>query len=62
MTAKSMLQLWKDRSLPNPPKVKFNARALALDLSDEEKRELVDQILPEEEQEGTDQVFESVDI
>jgi hypothetical protein len=47
---------------PDPPKVKFNARALALDLSDEEKRELVDQILPEEEQEDTDQVFESVDI
>jgi len=28
---------------------------------DEEKKELVDQILPEEE-ENTDQVFESVDI
>jgi hypothetical protein len=50
------------RDCPDPPKVKFNARALALDLSDEEKRELVDQILPEEEQEDTDQVFESVDI
>jgi hypothetical protein len=42
--------------------VKFNTRALALDLSDEEKKELVDQILPEEEEENTDQVFESVDI
>jgi hypothetical protein len=50
------------RDCPDPPKVKFNARALALDLSDEEKRELVDQILPEEDQENTDQVFESVDI
>jgi hypothetical protein len=47
---------------PDPPKVKFNARALALDLSDEEKKELVDQILPEEDEENTDQVFESVDI
>jgi len=47
---------------PDLPKVKFNARALALDLSDEEKKELVDQILPEEEEENTDQVFESVDI
>jgi hypothetical protein len=42
--------------------VKFNARALALDLSDEEKKELVDQILPEEDEKDTDQVFESVDI
>jgi len=50
------------RDCPDPPKTKFNARALALDLSDEEKRDLVDQILPEEEQEDTDQVFESVDI
>jgi hypothetical protein len=50
------------RDCPDPPKVKFNALALALDLSDEEKRELVDQILPEEDQEDTDQVFESVDI
>jgi len=50
------------RDCPDPPKVKFNARALALDLSDEEKRELIDQILPEEDQGDTDQVFESVDI
>jgi len=50
------------RDCPDPPKIKFNARALALDLSDEEKKELVDQILPEEDQEDTDQVFESVDI
>ena len=32
-----------------------------MDLSDEEKRELVDQILLEDK-ENTDQVFESVDI
>jgi hypothetical protein len=50
------------RDCPDPPKVKFNARALALDLSDEEKKELVDQILPEEDEKDTDQVFESVDI
>jgi hypothetical protein len=50
------------RDCPDPLKVKFNARALALDLSDKEKRELVDQILPEEDQGDTDQVFESVDI
>jgi len=50
------------RDCPDPSKVKFNARALALDLSDEEKKELVDQILPEDEEENTDQVFESVDI
>jgi len=50
------------RDCPDPPKVKFNARALALDLSDEEKKELVDQILPEGDEENTDQVFESVDI
>jgi hypothetical protein len=49
------------RDCPDPPKAKFNARALALDLTDEEKQELVDQILPEDE-ENTDQVFESVDI
>jgi hypothetical protein len=49
------------RNWPDPPKAKFNAQALALDLSDEEKRELVDQILPSDE-ENTDQVFESVDI
>jgi hypothetical protein len=49
------------RDCPDPPKVKFNARALALDLSDEEKKELVDQILPEDEGD-TDQVFESVNI
>ena len=46
---------------PDLPKQKFNARALAMDLLDEEKRELIDQILPED-QENTDQVFESVDI
>jgi hypothetical protein len=50
------------RDCPDLPKVKFNTRALALDLLDKEKRELVDQILPEEDQEDTDQVFESVDI
>ena len=46
---------------PNPPKAKFNVRALALDLSDEERRELIDQILLEDD-ENIDQVFESVDI
>jgi len=49
------------RDCPDLLKQKFNARALAMDLSDEEKQELVDQILPEDE-ENTDQVFESVDI
>ena len=47
---------------PDPLKMKFNARALTLDLSDEEKRELIDQILPEDDEKNTDQVFESVDI
>jgi len=50
------------RDCPDLPKVKFNAQALALDLSDEEKKELVDQILLEEDEKDTDQVFESVDI
>jgi len=50
------------RNCPDLPKAKFNAQALALDLSDEEKRELVDQILPEDDEKNTDQVFESVDV
>jgi hypothetical protein len=50
------------RDCPDPPKAKFNTRALAMDLTDDEKKELIDQILPEEEEENTDQVFETVDI
>ena len=46
---------------PDPPKAKFNARALVLDLLDEEKRELVNQILLDSK-ENTEQVFESVNI
>jgi hypothetical protein len=33
-----------------------------MDLTDDKKKELIDQILPEEEEENTDQVFETIDI
>jgi len=33
-----------------------------MDLTDDEKKELMDQILPEEEEENPDQVFETVYI
>jgi hypothetical protein len=42
--------------------MKFNARALVMDLTDDEKKELMNQILPEEEEENPDWVFETVDI
>jgi hypothetical protein len=44
----------------DPPKAKFNAQALALDLTDDKKKELLEQILPKEE--NTDQIFETVNI